>query len=285
MQDFQFHTPGSLEEALDFLQEKGERCKIIAGGTDLIPALRNEDILPAHVLNILDIDELGGISEGNGLIRIGPITTFTEMIQSDVLNHFLPILVEAASWVGGPTIRNRGTVGGNICNASPAADVLPAVIALDGELELQSKSSGSRTLKIAKAIEAPYKTRFSPDEILTGILIEKLPDGTGYAFEKLARRNAMARAYMSLSIVLRLEEDGTISDIRIVPGAIEAVARRVTRVEEFFLGKKPEDSLIEEVANSLIDDLVGVWIPQYKLPVLKDIFRRNLKRALGSSQG
>jgi CO/xanthine dehydrogenase FAD-binding subunit len=155
------------------------------------------------------------------------------------------------------------------------------VVALDGELELQSKSSGTRTVKIAKAIEAPYKTRFSPDEILTGILIKKLPDGTRHAFEKLAKRNAMARAYMNLSIVLRLEEDGIISDIRIVPGAVEAVARRVTRAEGLLLGKIPEDSLIEEVANCFIGDLVGVWIPQYKLPVLKDVFRRNLRRALG----
>jgi CO/xanthine dehydrogenase FAD-binding subunit len=102
------------------------------GGTDLIPNLRAEKIHPAHVLNILEIDQLRGITETDTAVKIGPTTTFTGMIESEVLNRHLPLLVQAAASVGGPQIRNRGTIGGNIATSGPCADVLPAVLALEG---------------------------------------------------------------------------------------------------------------------------------------------------------
>ena len=280
MQDFQFYTPDSVAEALNFLSEKASACRIIAGGTDLIPALRKEETRPAHVMNILEIKELKGIQEEEDRIRIGPATTFTMITNHPIIKGFLPLLGEAASWVGGPTIRNRGTIGGNICTASPAADVLPAVLALEGMLELQSKTGGTRLLPAAEAVEGPYRTRFGPDELLTGILIEKLAAGARHAYEKLARRHAMARAYMSLSVVLVLDGNGGISDLRIVPGAVEAVARRINPAEKILLGKRPNELLVREAAETLIRDLNGVWIPEYKLPVLKNVFRRVLHRAL-----
>jgi CO/xanthine dehydrogenase FAD-binding subunit len=283
MQNYEFYGPKTVEEALNILSEKGDGCKIIAGGTDLIPALRNEEILPDCVLNILEIDELKGISEENDTIRIGPITTFTEIIQSQVIKRYLPLLVEAASSVGGPTIRNRGTIGGNICNGSPAADVLPALVALGAQLELQSRDSEKRIIPIAEAVEAPYRMRLKSNELLVAILIKKLPPGTRYAFEKLASRNAMARAYMNISIILNLDDEGKLTLVRIVPGALEAVSRRIGPAEEIFTGKRPEDSLLEEAADAFVDYLEGVWIPEYKLPVARSVFLRVLRKALNGS--
>ncbi len=129
-------------------------------------------------------------------------------------------------------IRNRGTIGGKIATASPAADVLLAVLALDGELELESKTSGNRLPLSANAIESPYIIRFKPDEILTEILIRELPQRTRSALEKLGCRNAMARVRTNMSVVLRLDKDGVISELRIVPGAVMPVARRVKDVEK-----------------------------------------------------
>ena len=280
MQNFQFCAPRSVEDALNILSEKSGQCRVIAGGTDLIPALRKEETRPAFVLSILEIGQLKGVQEEKDYIRIGPTTTFTEITQDEILTRSLPLLVEAASWVGGPTIRNRGTIGGNICNASPAADVTPAVMALEGTLELRSRSAGTRTLPVTEAIEAAYETGLRSDELLTGILIKKLPSGTRHAYEKLGRRNAMARAHMNLSVVLSQDGGGAISDLRVVPGAIEAVARRMHAAERVLLGKKPEDPLIEAAADELIGDLTGVWIPDYKLPVLRNIFKRVLRKAL-----
>jgi xanthine dehydrogenase FAD-binding subunit len=282
MQRFQFHSATSVEEALTYLSDKKDRCRIIAGGTDLIPALRLEDVRPQFVLNILEIDPLRGVTEDDQTITIGPTTTFTEMEESEVLKHYFPLLVQAASSVGGPQIRNRGTIGGNIANASPAADVLPAVLALEGELELQSKAEGRRRIPVAEAIASPYKSHFRPDELLTGIIIKKLDKGTHAIFEKLGRRNAMARARINLSIVLRLDRSERVQALSIVPGAVMPVARRAEKAEQRLLGKKPTDSAIEASVETLAEEMVEVtgrrWSTEYKVPVLKNIARRLLKQ-------
>ncbi len=322
MQNYQFHSASSLENGLDYLAERAGDCKIIAWGTDLIPVLRKADLSfsvirqksdqksvsdrgelckivagegdvipmmpknthPDYVLNILEIEELRGVTETDDTVRIGPTTTFTEMMESEVLNRCLPLLVQAASSVGGPQIRNRGTIGGNIVSNAPCADVLPAVLAMEGNLELHSKKSGIRVLPVAEALEAPYKTSIAADEILTGILIGKLPPGTRSGFEKLGLLNAMTTARMNMSVVLKLEDDGTISDLRIVPGAVMPVTRRMTDAEEILLGKKPEASLIEESATLMAESIFKItgirWSTEYKKPVVQNIFKRILKQLL-----
>lgn len=280
MEHFRYYAAKSLQEAEDYLSERAENCRIIAGGTDLLPALRNEDIHPAYILNILEIRELKNIVEMNDVVRIGSTATFTEIIESGVLNRCFPLLVHAASSVGSPQIRNRGTVGGNIANASPAADVLPAIVALDGELEFQSTTSGTRLFPAAEVVEEAYKTHIKSDEIITAVIIKKLPAGTRNMFEKLGYRNANTRARMNMSIVLRLDGSGVISQLSIVPGAVMPVARHAKRAEEVLLGKKPEDSLIEEASEVLAEEMEGVWDEEYKIPVLKNVFKRVLDKSL-----
>ena len=284
MQRFQLYSARSIEDALDYLSDKGDRCKIIAGGTDLIPALRLEDIHPEFVLNILEIKELGQIEEQDNSILIGPAVTFSEITESNLLNRYFPLLVQAAVSVGGPQVRNRGTIGGNIANASPAADVLPTVLALEGDLELQSKASGKRRIPLAEAIVSPYKNRFRPDEILTGIIIQKLQAGTKTVFEKLGRRNAMARARINISIIIQLDRAERITELRIVPGAVMPVARRVRGAEKKLLGQKPERFLIEASVEILTAQMVEEagrrWSTDYKVPVLKNMARRLLKELI-----
>ena len=288
MQNFEFHSAKSIEDCLDYLSEKKELCKLVAGGTDLIPVLRNEDIYPDYVLNILEIESLRGITEEDDEIRIGPTTTFTEMVESEVLNRTLPLLVQAAFCVGGPQIRSRGTIGGNIATASPAADVLPAVLVLGGVLEIRSRQSGSRLLPLAEAIDAPYSIRLGPDEIITGIRIEKLPPGTRSGFEKLGRRKAMARARMNMSMVVRTNEEGIISELRIVPGAVMPVARRMEEAEGILSGKRPDSSFMDAAAQALAEQILRVtgvrWSTEYKMPVVENIFKRVLGQLLWNNK-
>ncbi len=283
MQHFQFYTPRSIEEALKYLNDKGEGCKIIAGGTDLIPALRREDIRPNFIMNILEIEELRGIKEIDNGVRIGPTTTFTEIIESDFLSLNFPSLVRSAASVGSPQIRNRGTIGGNIANASPAADVLPVVLAYDGELELQSMA-GKRIVSLSEGIEGPYRIRFNLDEMLTGIIIRRPKPGTRSFFEKLGRRNAMARARMNLTILIRLSDRGEVSEIKIVPGAVMPVSRRMRETEEILLGENPTPSLIESASEKLIEEVLKVtgirWSTEYKIPVLKNMFKRIMEELI-----
>ncbi len=281
MQKFQFYTLHSVDDALSFLSNNGEQTKIIAGGTDLIPFLRQEDLQPAFVLNILEIGALRGVTEQDHRIRIGPTTTFTEITESPILGRHFPSLVQAASFVGGPQIRNRGTIGGNIGTASPAADVLPAVLALDGELELQSKRSGTRYLLLSRAIAAPYKPLFQRDEILTGIILPKLNPEARSTFVKVGRRNAMARARMNLTVVLGMNREKVITEMRIVPGAVMPVARRMERAERALLGKKPGPPVLDAAAEALATEMVEVtgtrWSTEYKFHVLQNLLKGVLK--------
>lgn len=280
MQDFKFFSAKSVEDCLEYLSAESGICRIVAGGTDLIPILRTEAIHPDSVLNVLEVEELRGISEQGDMIRIGPTTTFAEMMESEVLNRNLPLLTRAASCVGSPQIRNRGTIGGNIGTASPAADVLPAVMALGGELEIRSRHGRTRLLPLSEAIEAPYRPRLQKEEIITGILIRKLAPGTRCGFEKVGRRNALTRARMNMSVIIRRDDDGTVSDLRIVPGAVMPVPVRMEEAEKLLLGHRPDDSRIEAVAEAIGDrilEITGVrWSTEYKLPVVKNIFKRVL---------
>jgi CO/xanthine dehydrogenase FAD-binding subunit len=277
MQHFQFYSADTIEDALRFLSEVRGTCKVIAGGTDLIPILRSDELTPDYVLNILEIKELAAINETEDSVRIGPTSTFTQIFKSEVINRTLPILAQASSWVGGPQIRNRGTIGGNIVTASPAADVLPAVLAVDGLLELRSARSGKRVIPIAEAIKAPYKPDIRPDELLTAILIKKPSPGIRCGFVKLGRRRAMARARMNLSILLGMSDDGSVKEMSIVPGALLPVARRIREAEDILVGRKPNASLVEGAAEALITSILGVTgvrrSTEYKLPVARNLFK------------
>ena len=281
MQHFEYSSVKTVEEAAAFLAEWGERCKLIAGGTDLIPALRNEDIHPDAVLNLLEIESLKGIRETGDGVWIGSTTTFTDLEKSEILHRCFPLLCQAASSVGGPQIRNRGTIGGNIANASPAADVLPAVLALDGKAHVFSKARGEKIVSLEELIEKPYRITLQADELLTGLSLPKLGEGTQTGFEKLGRRNALARARMNLSLVLHQSKDGRVSEVRIVPGAVMPVARRMRRAEEALLGERPDAARIESAARRLIEEMTEVtgrrWSTEYKVPVMGNLFRRLCK--------
>jgi carbon-monoxide dehydrogenase medium subunit/xanthine dehydrogenase FAD-binding subunit len=206
------------------------------------------------------------------------------MIQSEVLNQHLPLLVQAASSVGGPQIRNRGTIGGNIATNGPCADVLPAVLTLEGSLELQSKKKDIRMVPLEEILLSPYQTSIEPDEILTAIPIKKLPPGTRSGFEKLSRRNAMAKGRMNISIILGLDKQKVISELRIVPGSVMPVAQRIKTAEKMLLGKIPDESLIDAAADTLAEEVFKItgirWSTEYKEPVLKNVFKRVLQRLL-----
>ena len=286
MQRFKFYSPKSLADALEFLAEPGRQCKPVAGGTDLVISLKKEEISPDYVLDVNRIGELKGISQEKDTVRIGAATTFTEMTGSAVLAENFPLLKAAAASVGGPQIRNRGTIGGNIATNGPCADVLPGVVALGGVLELHSQKGGVRELPVAEALLAPYETGIQPDEILVAVVLPKSKPGTKSGFEKVGRRNALAKARMNLSVVLLCDDGGIVSELSIVPGAVMPVACRMDGAESVLVGKKPDKGLIEMAAKTLGDDFVRIagirWSTEYKLPVLENIFRRTMLRILAA---
>jgi len=280
MQKFHFINPKSLVEALEYLNQYGKEAKIIAGGTDLLVQLRNEDDKLDDVKYLVNIDSLPNLRQikiNEDYISIGTLVNHAEIASSELIWTKVSFLSKAASMIGSPQIRNRGTIGGNLINASPAADTVPVLIALDAVVILQSLT-GSRKLPVRELFLKPYETCIRHDEILTEIKFRCLPEGSKTRFLKVGRRNALNVARLNIAVSLKIDEKGIIKDIRIAPGSIMPIPCRVTEAEKLLIGQTPNDEIINRASKKIADTMVeksGIRASTiYKKPVIEVITKR-----------
>jgi len=287
MKPFDYIPVATIAEACSLLSEHGPDASVLAGGTDLLIKLRRALTKPPKVLlDTSRANELGGIIESDGGILIRPHTTHSQLLRSNALRTFAPCLVSAASTIGSPQIRNRGTIGGNIMNAATCADTVPPLIALGAIVTLQSKT-GRRKLDLAELFLKPYQTRARPDELLTAVHFCKLPANARSAFIKLGRRNALSISRLSVAAILQINDDGRIGDARIVPGSVFPVWKRVTDAEAMLVGEKPAVKLFaaagKKVAGQMIKEAGRRWSSEYKEPVIAVLVRRALEQCAPGS--
>ncbi len=238
--------PTELRDALVCLDEADMR--IAAGCTDLYPATTRQT-LAGDILDITAIDGLRGIRRVGGHFRIGATTTWTDILRADLPAGFDQLKL-AAREVGSVQIQNAATVGGNLCNASPAADGVPALLVLDAAVELMTRS-GTRTLPLADFITGPRQTVRQHGELLTAILVPAASTGGRSTFLKLG-----ARKYLVISIAMvaaRLDiHDGTIADAAIAAGACSPVATRLPDIEAALIGQAAEAGVAETITDDRI---------------------------------
>ena len=225
--------PASLERALAALAARP--LAILAGGTDFYPA-RVGRLVEEDVLDISAVAELRGIREANGRIRIGAATTWTELIEAP-LPRQLDGLKLAAREVGGVQIQNAGTIAGNLCNASPAADGIPALLALDAEVELRA-ASRSRTVPLGAFVLGNRKTACAPDELVTAVLVPKWSERARSTFLKLGARKYLVISIAMVGAAVDVAADGAIRRCGIAVGACSAAARRLEALEKELLGRR-----------------------------------------------
>jgi len=280
---FDYKIPKSLKEACLLLWEADGKAKIIAGGTDLMIGLRNGDLKPQCLIDITNIPELRRIEEKDGAISIGAAVTHSEIASSPLIKKWAKVLSDAASMIGSPQIRNLGTIGGNIINASPAADTIPPLIVLDASAKVISKE-GDKELPLIQLFKGPYETSLRPHEVLVEVKFQKLRSGVRSSFVRLARREAMAIARMSVAIVLRMEEgDSLMKDTRISVGAVTPTPHRMTEVEAMLKGRSPDDESLQIASQKVSEAMIhrtGVrHSTAYKKPVVEALFMRAMKKA------
>ncbi len=238
---------------------------------------------PYSILDISPLKELRYIKEHTGKIRIGALTTHSQIAESELIKKNAKPLALACSTVGSPSIRNLGTLGGNVVNASPAADSLAPLALLNAQIILASLN-GERKVAIADFIKGAYKTDIKPDELLVAIEIDSLPVGTFSHFIKLGRRNALAIARLSVASALRLQ-DSKIVEARIAPGAVFRSPQRVKPAEDYLSGKEPSEELFAEAGKIVSQEMIKVtgirWSTPYKEPVLAALVKRALIMAMG----
>lgn len=290
MRHFQFLSARSVEEALGILADKGEACRVLAGGTDLLVDLREEDgRWPGlrWVLDISGLEELKGIRLDGDTVRLGALVTHAQVASHPVLAQEVGFLAEACRSVGSPQIRNRGTVAGNVVNSSPAADSLPPLVALQAEVELASLR-GRRTVPLAQMLDRPYRPLLGPGELVTAIRFPRPPRGSRSCFIKVGRRRALAISRLSVAVI------ALDSEVRIVPGAAFPMPARAQKAEAILRGLSPDQEsaklgeMVVAAGQAAAEEMVeraGVrWSTEYKYPVLVGITRRALERVLGGGQ-
>ena len=256
-------TPRTLEEALRLKAERPDAVPI-QGGTDVMVELNFDRARPPALLNLNEVAELRGWSRGNGALRLGSGLTYTAAMA---LSERLRALAEASRTVGGPQIRNRGTIGGNLGTASPAGDALPPLLVYGAEVELAGPS-GERRLPLEEFLVGPKRNALAEDELIVAVHVPK--PGSRQTFMKIGPRNAMVIAVVSLAMCVDEERD----EIRASFGSAGPVPGLVTaKIEE-------ADDLPERVAGaaSPIDDVRGT--AQYRRHALRVLTSRALVRCL-----
>ena len=247
--------PGSLSlnDALQVLAN--DSVPILAGGTDYFPAL-GEKPVPTQLLDITAISELSGICKDSQGWHIGATTTWTDIINAELPAAF-DGLKAAAKEVGSIQIQNAGTIAGNLCNASPAADGVPPLLALNASVELASVNQ-RRRLPLAEFINGPRSTALAVDELLVSIHIPAISDDARSGFYKLGSRKYLVISIAMVSVTLAADSNGHLSDVRIVVGACSAVARRLEALEKTLLGLSIHADIMSLITPSLFDELTPI---------------------------
>jgi CO/xanthine dehydrogenase FAD-binding subunit len=274
-----YHSPIDLLSALDAI--KHDAPKIVAGGTDVYPSLK-QGKTPSTFLDVTRIKELRGIVQDKTGTRLGATVTWTDISKADLPPAF-DGLKQAARDVGSLQIQNAGTIAGNICNASPAADGVPPLLALDAQVELASAARGKRLLPLTAFLLGVRKTAMASDEMVTAIVIPPQPEASRSAFEKLGSRRYLVISITMTAANITLDPDGRITEARIAVGACSAVAQRLPELERDVIGKKIDDLRIlatHFAPLSPIDDVRGSGA--YRLDVVQEQCKRAILKAAHS---
>jgi carbon-monoxide dehydrogenase medium subunit len=283
--DFEYEAPTTLAEAVGLLAEHQDEASVLAGGQSLIPLMALRLARPPVLVDINGLSELSGVSVSGGWVAVGAMTREYVAEASETVTESAPLLAAALPLIGHEAIRSRGTIGGSLAHADPAAE-LPAVArALDAEFVVRSQS-GERVIPAAEWFEGYLATARRPDEILVEVRFPAAGPGTGASFQEVARRHGdFAMVGLAASLTLA---DGVVSDARLAFSGIADVPVRAAEAEAFLVGQEPSAQLFEEAARRAtadIDppaDLHGS--AEYRKKVAAALVRRGLRAAADSAR-
>lgn len=277
---FAYHAPRSLGEALTLLTDLGDDAKLLAGGHSLLPMMKLRFAQPGALIDINRIPELRGIREEGGLIRIGAMSSESDLIASQLLQERLPLLPEAALLIADPQVRNRGTIGGDIAHGDPGNDHPAIAMALDATFVLQGPQ-GERQVKAVDFFHGTYMTALAENEILTAILVAPFQAGTGYAYQKLKRKTG-DWATAGAAVVLRMAA-GVVTQISIGLTNVAPTALRASAAEAALMGKPLDDATLALAVQAVravcepAEDLRGDI--EYKTAMAGEMVKRAIRAA------
>jgi CO/xanthine dehydrogenase FAD-binding subunit len=281
---FDYLEPNTMDEALSLLSQYKGRAKVMAGGTDLLPKLKEREIEAPEViidlkglpnLNTIEYDEVEGLS-------LGALVTIHAVETSPIVQERFGILFQAVESMASAQVRNRGTIAGNLCNAVPSADTAPALLALEARIKLTSQK-GERNVNIEDFFTGPSETVLTDEEMLQEIHVPNLPPHGRGAYLKLSPRSAMDLAVVGVAAVVIIE-DQICNDIRIALGAVAPTPIRARRAEKEARGQKLSDEVIARAARTASEECSPISdhraSAEYRCNMVEVLTRRAIKQAI-----
>ncbi len=284
MHHFEYYDPATLTEALSLLSKYRDKAKVLAGGTDLLVAIKGKTIRPQCVISLRRI---AGLNQSHfakqGNLQMGALTTIHDIEHSPELRGRYGVIYEAARQLASFSVRNVATVGGNLCNAAPSADMAPALIALSAVAKLVSAAE-ERIIPLEDFFTGPGTTVLKTDELLVDIQVPVPPAHTAGAYLKLGAKGVESLAVVGVAVVLTLNSEGDVcNDARVVLGAVAPTPMRARNAEGMLKGKRIDEALIERVAQAASDEsrpINDVRSPaEYRKELVKVITKQAIRRA------
>jgi len=278
---FEVFQPASVPEAREFFRKNGPGGHFLAGGTDLVIAIKEKGLVPRYVVDLKKIPSLSGIREScDGSLTIGALTTMREIETSPVIRKRYPFLAQSAAEVGSIQIRNRATIGGNMANATPSADVAPALLVLNAKVKI-SRSGGEKIVLLEEFFVGPGKTIMEPGDILTEIVIPPAPLDFRGEYIKFSPREMMDLAYVGVAVGVVVDGSRKICrDVRIALGAVSPTPIRARKAEPLMLNQGITPSLAERVGEEASNECKPISDVRSSAAYRKEMVRVNTKRAL-----
>jgi carbon-monoxide dehydrogenase medium subunit len=269
---------------LELVNKVGARGKILAGGTDLISGVRAGKItLPETIIDINRVRQLNSIDYSSGVVDIGAATRLSDILASNIVATRIPILAAAISEMGSAQVRNMGTLGGNLCNASPAADTAPPLLVLDSKLHIMG-AGGEKAVPLNEFFLGPGKSLLSSNEVLTRIEVPMQPLDAKYAFVKLGRRKSLTLSTVCVAAIVRTK-NRTFEDVRIALGAVAPTPLRIRKAEESLKEKRVCEDSIDEASTIVRDEVKPITdvraSEEYRREMSYELTKRTLTKLSG----
>ncbi|MDI7259459.1 MAG: xanthine dehydrogenase family protein subunit M [Thermodesulfobacteriota bacterium] len=279
LRKFDYLKPDTVAEAVSLLEDYQEKASLLSGGTDLLVFMKLGAKNPKYVIDIKGISALDymswSITDG---LRIGNLTTIQSLIGHPLIQDRLPMLEQAAKAVGHPQIRNRATIAGNICTASPSGDMAPSLLALGAGVKVASLA-GERTIPVQEIFTGPFKTLLAPTDMVIEIHVPALPPRSAGSYFWQPKITAVDETLAGAAAVVTLTDGKVLKDVRIGMGSVAPTPIRALRAEEFLKGKQVEDKLFEEAANIAAGESRPRTRADYRREITKLLVEQALKEA------
>lgn len=276
---FDYVRAGSLKEASELASEKGSKAILMAGGTDVILLMKAKAVPADTVIDIKEISDLDSIvfSEGEGM-RIGALAKLFDIQTSDIVRKKMPALADAAHYVASAQIRRKGTMAGNICNASPSADTASILLAMDAKVKVYNNEI-ERDVPIGDFFKGVKKTCLEKGDIVTEIFVPELKKGEGSAYFKHSVRKAMDLAIVGVAVWIKMDGD-RVDDCRIAMGGVGTTPLRAYSAEKILKGSELTDDLLEKAAETASEECSPISDVRASAEYRKDMIRVYTKRAV-----